>query len=380
MPNITNPFDSAKPYLERARAEANKGFEAALLPQEFETVLPEGPAFPDAPVAVPRDYTETDALLETLRPVMIGEQQIKKQRRASLFAGLAQGLSSIPEGAGLGTVLAGIGAGMLAGRAAGMEKEQAMIDKFDEKMAAFNVVAFKYGADKAETLHADAANHANQLFQYNMAKFQHNNAEYNKYNNATINGNYWQVMSKQPDGTIKTKLIPLEGAIRMQQGLTNASISQAMATGAQAGAGIEAHMQAQIGVSMANAAFAYSQDGTSGEEGHLASSYLLAGEVIDMGAGPRVFSEADYQEEFDSARAQALAEHADPKDLSERINTIVKMRLSEAIRKNPKVGTAIQTIMPDIIAYREAKRLERMKRTERTDYRGRRTVTEQEEY
>lgn len=385
-PPFQNPFDPS--YGNKAIGMIGQAGQIANTPFDINLPSAEPPPFPGAPELPKRDFSKTDELLETLKPTLISEVEQKRISRANLFAGLAKGLASIPEGAGLGTVLGRIGAGMLAGRAAGDAEVQARMDAFDEKMAAWNLTRFNYESGKSQALFADATNEVKLMYEHNLRKFDYELSNFLRDNTVQVMGNYIAVGSKTDAGR-QIRMIPISPMIQANTILQQAEVVGQMGGQAQAGASIQAGAtnQYMAGMYMNEWALSKSTPAGQGQDGiqsFLASAATQAGQVVSMGpsAVENILGQDNYQNLLEHSGELAMREGFTPgsKEYTERVQKNVQTEIMDMMLQNSPAGAAVrgrmQTYLRSIWQSYAAQRAEERRVQRRTDNRGRTTVTE----
>lgn len=378
LPGWSNPFDAAQPYYNAAMGNIDEAYRAQMTPfsAEFQQAPP--PEMPE-PTAAPRmDFSETDKMLETLRPVLIEEKRAKQIQRSHMLNGAAQALASLPESAGLGKVLANFGAGLAAGRAAGDAEIQARIDAYDEKTAAFNLLQFKYEGDKAQSLQQSAMQDWQAVNAHNMAKFNKDMDLWARNNPMPrFENGYMVTQTVGPDGKGRVQGTPIAPFAAAARASSMAGLNLRIAGAAQQGASMGAGMDNQIlAMGMAQA-----MSGTVSEEAQasamLGRAYMLAEDAVASGQAAQIFGQG-YTQELEEA--MALADQNGLLPGSEERDEFIRRNMTERLMTQmltvPETRKAMESYSPISQGRLEAQRLRESKRTTTQDSRGRTTVRE----
>lgn len=377
-PDFANPFTPG-PWKEAS----NKIEEAGrLASQPFSATfdMPTPPAFPDAPVLPDRDFSKTDQMMQDLKPVFDLSRDKGRIERGNLFAGLAKGLASIPEGAGLGTVLGRVGAGMLAGRGAADMEIQARMDAFDDKMTAWKMAEMNYEGNKSNTLFSDAVNEVKTMFDYNLSKFNAGTAQFNKDHSVTTNDTGFVLTNRQPDGKMRVDLVPIAPLVAAKTALNQAELAKSIGQAMQQGASIEAaalnnFIIGQIGADRAAAG------GGQQSEGQIlvTSGYFLASQLFDSKIAPEVIGVGNYSNLRNKAMAQYEASIAgnptaatgiDPKTAESAITEIMVMKLTEQMANDPALAAKIKKEAPRLFERYWVNRVKEKTTTETVNAKG----------
>lgn len=224
---LQNPFDPS--YGNAALAQLDKGEKAALTPFSASYDLPKAPDVPD-PILTPHtDFSAVDAALQQLRPQEMTEKEASRIRRSNLFKGMGQALASLPDGAGLGRVLAVLGGGALMGKAAGSDELQARKDKFDDNMARYNVALFNNETRKADVLHQELAADTAALNTHATQQFNQAYDIWSKTNNASIQGDAFITSKHNPTtGKVTVTRTPIAAAVASTFAMNKANVLMSM--------------------------------------------------------------------------------------------------------------------------------------------------------
>ena len=172
------------------------------------------------------DFTEANAALEAMQPVEMTERDKLKIERRGFFKGIGQALMSMPEGAGLGNVLARLGGGALAGRMSGQDEVQARMDKFDDKMAAYKAAVYQNRMAEAQVHGKEAADNVQQMNQWALTKWNTTYQQWSKDNQVDVTGDAVVSTRQGKDGKIRSRGRRSEPASR-QHSLFSALVSTA---------------------------------------------------------------------------------------------------------------------------------------------------------
>jgi hypothetical protein len=318
---------------EQAIAAAGK---AMKTPFTVSSPLADEPVLP-APVALPkRDFSKTDAMLQELAPEELDAFTGQRVERAALFQGIAAGLARIPEGAGLGTVLAQVGAGMLAGKAAGSQEVQARLDAYDAKMAQYKVALMQNEEAKAEQAFAEANAEAGQLAAYNDKTFAQKYQRFIKNNSQSVQGNY-MVTTSEVDGKLATKFTPLNPLIDAQIAMQQAQVEGTKASAQFQSAGQVTNMANEVVRAQFVAAAAGENSMAEGAqvEAVTASRVWQVGEAVQKGALPAILGQERYDAAVSlaSTEAQKLGHTMGSKEYSSAVQSKLTLVALEELSK-----------------------------------------------
>lgn len=313
---FVNPFDAS--YYQQALGEADRAAQLASKPQSM-TFTPEtAPQAPDAAdfIPPPTDFSKVDAAVQALKPVEITEAESLKMRRQEWFRGIGQALAAIPEGAGLGKTLAMLGGGSLQGAAAGHDRVLREMDKFEAKMAQYNVAVLNNESNQARVHHDEAAQKAEMLYKDGMNKWSVAYKEWEKYNNVDFDaqGNITSMKRDPKTGAVTMTRIPNAGAIAASLATRRAEIFTHM--GDQQNAGNRLVATAQNGV-VASTIAAQMAGGQADDSTVIAMPAMVASAIVDGGGldqlilqawdGDANMAQQGMQNLTTSARAAAMA-------------------------------------------------------------------------
>lgn len=287
---LANPFSAAEPYFQQAMGEVNKAEQAALTPFSTTTDVGQAPAMPDPILAPKTDWTAADAALEKLKPAEITEKEKMRISRDGWLNGIGQALMRIPDGAGLGQVLAMVGGGALMGRAAGNAEVRARMDAFDEKMARYNVALADREVLKASTARQEAQQEAQTLNTFALQKWKTAYDQWVMDSTPTISGNNI-IASKVVDGKRIINVTPMEPMVKGAFAMQRAQLLTQMGGAAQQGAGMVA--QAQNAYIMAQTA-ANMQNAQDPSAAIAAGPIMQSVAAVSGGYGPDIVGKDEY--------------------------------------------------------------------------------------
>lgn len=339
VPNFINPFDSQ--YFDKAEQQLNQAEQAALQTQEFSQEFAAAPQLPDAQEVVKKDFSSTEAALEKLKPMMITEKEKSAALRRNWLKGIGQAMASTPDGAGLGKVLANLGAGALLGRAAGQEEIANRMDLFDEKMAKFNALQLQHEDGKADQVYKEAVQEVANQYDRNIKQFQMDYNSYVKDNNVTINGSN-VVIQKRDGNAVTTKIVPIQSAVKSAFAVQRANLYSGIGREQNQGNSVVAGMTNQYIAAQASAA------GRSGQmdpdEALFTSGAVLAAEAVSSGLAATMFEAEDWEAMSNAANKQVKDEGLFPgsKEFAERKQEVMGTQLYAASLSNDAGGKYIR--------------------------------------
>jgi hypothetical protein len=277
---LQNPFDPR--YGQAAMQLVDQGAGAAMRPETIMSpAMPDLPAPPMPAVAPPMDYSKVNKDLEALKPVMMAAREQNALVRNSWLSGIGQALASLPEGAGIGKILATVGGAALAGRSAGMDKVRLEQDAFDEKMARYNVALAQQDAIQAKQTHEELQ-HVTELMNTNAReKWQIETSKLLRDNTTSMAGDAVITSRTGKDGQLVVTRTPFRGPIMAQAALSKAQIMQGQGQQAQQGQALVA--QANNAFVLQAAAAAASSGHADGQEALLQAPAFVAGSIVDSG-------------------------------------------------------------------------------------------------
>ena len=334
-PSFVNPFDPA--YVNQAVGEINKAEQASLQPQTFTLDRAPAPIMPELVTPAPTDFSKVDAAIDAMKPVALAEADRKALIRKNVFAGIAQGLSSLQDGASVGKVLAMVGAGALGGRSAGADEVNQRMHLFDEKMAQWQLLVANNEKTKAQTVAQEAQYMASQMNQRGLLEWQANYGQWQKDNNAQVVGNMLISSKIGADGKQQITSTPIASAVHASAAMARANI-YAGASG-QFNQGNAMVAQATNGLIMAQTAAAMQSGGNADEQAAAAMTgpAFLARSIVDGGQLPLVLDNPDDMAAFaKDAQRQAVQMGLTPttKEYGEGVANIMTGMLTSYILAN----------------------------------------------
>lgn len=345
-PGFVNPFNPE--YFNQALGEINNAEQAALNPFSVTQTLPDRPEMPDLPDMPERDFSAQEAALERMRPVAMSEQERLRISRRNWLSGIGQAMAATPDGAGLGKVLANLGAGALMGRAAGDEEIQARMDRFDERMAQFYALQYQHEGQVSEARYNEAVSEASAMYTHNMNRYNADMEEFRANNSVSVVGNN-VVVQTQNGNERNVEVVPIAPAIQAAMAISRAGILSNMAGAQMQGGALVASATNSF---MANAAMAsYNSQvagGGNGISGLFQSGAMLATEVITSGIGPQVMGPDVYEGLMETASDQVIQEGFMPgtAEATARQQEIAAMLLYTQSLQNPQLQEALNGAGP----------------------------------
>lgn len=220
----------------------NAAEKAALTPFSQTTErapMPELPAAPDLPS---RDFSAQDELIAQMAPKAFdpeGPEADALQRRR-LWQGAAQALASLDDDAGVGQILARVGAGILGGRMAADDEVQARLDAYDQKMQEYRALQYGHEGKKADAKFEEANQEVQLAYQRSVNQWNVKMQDWSKNNGATVQGNMLIITKTNEDGSLSTQGIPIPALTAPQFGMARANVQASMAGAANSAAAAQA--------------------------------------------------------------------------------------------------------------------------------------------
>lgn len=301
---LVSPFDPS--YLQQADAALQQGAAAAMTPTSIEQQVAEAPMQPDLVTAPRTDFSKVDAAVEALKPAEMSEKEQLAIRRRGWMAGIGQALMSLPDGAGLGKVLAAVGGGAMMGAARGDEELMQRQDRLDAKMAQYNVAVLNNEQTKAATLSREVANETAVLNQNALNKWQTAYQEFQGRNGPPQITSQGFVINSFDPKTRKqtTKLVPIASSVMAGYQSARAGLMQQAFQTQNSLAGQTAGQWNGFVLGLAGNAALAGQDG--GEDAMLQAPGFLAGQVTQRGlAGAVIGKQEDYEALVEEAQQSA---------------------------------------------------------------------------
>lgn len=265
------------------------------------------PAAPEAPAPTPiqpTDFSAVTSRLEAARPEgMTDRERVRRQRRGWL-AGIARGLASVDlsasGGAGVGQLLAAVGSGALAGRAAADEDIDAREDLHDQQMREWNVLMANHETQKANDLAQTMRYNSEQAYQHSLRRFELAYREWEVQARPQISGGRIFTTQVNDDGTRTVNSAPIDNSALAGAMMSAAQIQMAIAAG-----------QNEVGRAnwQFNAAQVLAQAAQTQQPQDMATAIAIrVGEAIQSGAVLQAMSPDEFEEMSESAQAMALAQ------------------------------------------------------------------------
>jgi hypothetical protein len=383
---FVNPFDASKPYFAAAHNAVAQAGAAQATPFSVTTADPyvNAPAMPDLQTAAPTDFTASDRAFAAAAPKMIDETEQRKMVRSDIFKGIGQALVNVPDGAGLGKVLAAIGGGALAGRGAGESEVRARLDQYDQQMSAYNLALARNEQGKAATIHAEAQHNVDAINARTYAEFEKNYQHFEKTNFVSMGPNGATISRTDGKGKVTMQSIPNAPAIAASTALAQARLFQDEAGNAQQGAAVVASPMNSLAVYGMMQQYQNNPNSSEGKAAMaqvpalLASGVVKGGYVADLLGGVDSSDFKDFTRE--AYQKAGLMPGAPPTsgDQQERLDNVMLGMLLDPTRfngKNVEYRRRIFQYGTTGRAIAQANALDSAKQTTKTDNRGRSTTT-----
>lgn len=305
-PGFMNPFDPT--YFNAAAGELEAGRQAALTPFSFTQDVGESPAIPDPILAPKTDWTAADASLQKLRPQEMAEKEKQAITREGMWRGLGEALMRMPDGAGLGQVLAMAGGGMLAGKMEGAAEVRQRMDKFDEKMARFNVAVAERDVLKASTARQEAQQEAATLNAYAQQKWKVAYDKWASEASPSIQGNNI-ISTKTVDGKKTTVVTPIAPMVNSMFALQRAQLMTQMAGASQQGAAMVAQANNSLLMATTASSMATANDPNAAI---VAGPMAQAVAAVASGYGPDIIGATEWESLSKEAGRRAVQSGVTP--------------------------------------------------------------------
>lgn len=332
------PFDAG--YGQQALGTIQQGLQAASQPFSQDFQLPGLPAAPELVQAPKTDFSKADQIFAEAKPQ---NEPDDKRRRAlqwqGIMGGLGQAMAALPDGAGLGKVLAALGGGMLAGRAAGEGRFDAEMERYQDKLSEYNRALAGHELGKATQLHQEAVQEAAMVNQRNWNVYAQEVQRFNALNNVQATSQGFQINSFDPKtGKGSSKFVPNAGMLAYQGALQQADVLASM--GGQLNGALQGPTSVVNGLvgrmALQEYATSKAQASAGGETALLAGPMAQAGDIVKYGYGPQLFGDK-WADVVKGAREQLLLENPDamgqPKLATELMNNLLQGKIVEYLVK-----------------------------------------------
>lgn len=343
------PFDAS--YGQQAIGQIDQGLAAASQPFVQDFQMPGMPEAPELMFAPRTDFSKADAAFQASRPQSPEAADPKRRQHLQMqgiLSGLGQALSGLPEGAGLGKVLASIGGGMLAGRSAGEGKFDAEMDRYQDKLAEFNQALGRYELGKASQLHAEAVQDAQLINTRNWNVYAQEVQRFNTLNNVQATSQGFSVTTFDPKtGQGQSRFVPNTGMLGYQAALQKADVLASQ--GGQLNGALQGPTSVINGLVARESLMQMQQQAGMGQAGAetalLAGPFAQAGDMVRYGYGPQLFGDK-WEELVKGAREQLMLENPDamgqPKLAQELMANLLQGKMVEYL---VKYGSQDQSFM-----------------------------------
>lgn len=349
----------------------------ALTPWSAEVArapMPELPAPPDLPS---QDFSAQEALLAQMAPQPFGQEQQKGLQRQRLWQGAAQALASLPEGAGVGSILAKVGAGMLGGRLSADDEIQRRADQFDEKMLQYNMLKLNFEDRKSQSVYQEALQEAQLGYNHAMKVWDTKMTQWGKDNTSSYENGQIVTKSVDANGNLKITGTPIAPIIKSQFALKAAEVqgqiaqvgvSDARADRALVNAGIVSAATMDIGAQDQAAMLGGGDPAT----GAITASAMYAHTAIESGAIEQIMPgwTAAVSPEVQK-RVRQMGYTPDTTEFAEKVEEMLVGDLTIALGNDPKARAALMKHAPLLTGLRTLND----KRQTRRDAKGRTTTT-----
>jgi hypothetical protein len=285
LPGYNTQYDQqALQGIQSAVAQAQQG-QSAAIPYE------KPPELGAPEIAPPTDFSKADAALQAMTPTEVTEAEKRRWVSSNLLRGAAQALTSLPEGAGLGKVLAAFGGGMMSGAVTGEDKVDKELEEYQNKMAQFHAAVYHNETAKAEDLSRWAQNKANAINEVSRTNYVTQVNDWAKTHNVQVTPQGISYTTMSPDGkSIIAKTVPNAGVLALQGAVDSAGIYQHMGTESQAAANADR----TLALGLMRIAGLQSKNQMGDPAGMLMNAGLTARLAVQNGRAPHVFGPAAY--------------------------------------------------------------------------------------
>lgn len=278
---LSNPFDPR--FHQAALGEIDRSEAESLKPMSYDIARPAAPELPK-PEALPRtDFTAADAALAELRPVEMTEKEKLKMQRRGWLQGLGQALASLPDGAGLGKVLAAMGGGALAGRGAADQDIERKMERIETRLAQWKGAVFQQESDKAQTSAREAQAEVQNLNEYAYRQYQNLMSRWEKDNRDEWTENGLVSTRIGADGQGKITITPHAPAVKAAAALRRAQILGNIGSEFHQSNSLVARAQNGYTVAMLAQKAANDPNGEEAREARVAIPALVAQDIVSQG-------------------------------------------------------------------------------------------------
>lgn len=296
VPGLVNPFDPS--YGNMAMGQVDKAEAAMNTPFSAKIDRPAPPELPEPTPFAKTDFSKADAALAMLEPVAMTEKEKLKRQRQGWFEGLGRALMSLPDGAGLGKVLAAAGGGTLVGRAGAQREIDDRMDAFETKMAQYHAAVFRNESDKAQTIAREANQDIVQLNNYARDKWVFAKQQWDKDHTVSFGENGVTFTKAGPDGnSLIVQTIPNKPANAAAAALQKANIMSQM--GGQANSANSQVATANNSYATALAASNAAETGVGDATAVVAAPLIAARHAVDSGRTREVIGNDAFHDQLD---------------------------------------------------------------------------------
>lgn len=279
-----------------------QGLEAANKPVTYSEDYVPSPEVPTPELAPLTDWSKTDAALQDMRPEEIMETEKRKIVHTQLWKGAATALMNLPEGAGLGKVLAALGGGAMAGKMTGNEELDKKMELAQAKMAQWKSAVFRQEGDKAKTAQTEATNNINTMNQHALNVFKQKTEEFHRTHKVDVMSDGGMSITKMENGKLVHQYLPPAGANTLKAALAIAGVEEGM------GKDANSYSLAEYKINQATLMAAATKAAENGDPNALlmlpqAASYL----AVEGGRAQQVMGDEQYNESVQAFEAQQKA-------------------------------------------------------------------------
>jgi hypothetical protein len=312
------------------------------------------PEMPDAPDLPSRDFSTQDAIMASLAPQAFDPEgkEAKGLQRRRLLQGMAQGLAGLDEDAGVGQILAQVGAGMLGGRLAADDEIQEKIDLYDRKLEAYKQAQFSYEGQKSEAKFQEVTNEAQLAYDLSLKKWGTAMTDWQQNNSSSFENGMIVTKSVTPDGDIKIVTNPLKPYIAAQAAQQRMQIQSSMAGMANQENVSQAAILNSAVVSTATGMMSMDMQNQMAEGDPVAAANtaaaMYAATAIDSGLVQQLVPAEAYADALKAANdyAAGLGLGQGTKEFAEAVKESLTGNLTVEIQNNPELRARFEAMGP----------------------------------
>lgn len=345
-----SPFDPQ--YANMALGEINKAEAASKQP--FSVSADIGP-MPQAPQPEPTpktDFSQSDQVLNAMRPVEVSLKEQQQVKWKNFWAGLGKAMSTMPEGAGIGDFFLRLGGGALQGKAAGMEEIQQKQDDYENKLARYQAAVYENDFQKAQITHQELLQDWQANQSWALQKYQAGMNVWLSNAKPQIVGNDMVFTKTTPEGKVAIQGVPINNMVDADFAMKRAQVydqmfGQNLDANSQV-TGVENQIQGQIAMAKAGAVLA---GDSSDQEKAAAAAYApvqAAGFAVDSGAVDQVLGPDETQKLTKSVQTTLVGRGLFPgtKDYSDAFSKMMTQQLAMAAFASPQLMNKLTQLQP----------------------------------